>query len=187
MTQETPMTEEQRGDGTPNDGAANGAPTADEKQESVVTQAEFQAAQAKAQEYLDGWQRARAEFANYKKRVEREFKDNQQMAAGDTIKALLPILDDFERAISNVPAELGGNSWVNGVTMIQKKFNKFLEDANVTIIDPTGQPFDPNQHEAIGMDEATETVPSGHITITMQRGYLLGERVLRPALVRVAQ
>lgn len=148
---------------------------------------DYQAAQAKAQEYLDGWQRARAEFANYKKRIEREMKDNEVMAGGETIKALLPILDDFERAMANIPADLTGNPWINGMSMIQKKFNKFLDDANVTLIDPTGQPFDPSQHEAIGTDAPTDAAPSGCVTVTMQRGYRLGERVLRPALVRVAQ
>lgn len=193
MTQETPMTNEQAAEGAANgaDTAARNQPEAQEEQVTVTpeqaTQAELEAAQTKAQEYLDGWQRARAEFANYKKRVEREMKDNQHLAAGDTIKAILPIIDDFERALANIPPDLAGNPWINGVSMIQKKFNKFLETANVTVIDPTGQPFDPGQHEAIGTDEPTDAAPSGHVTITMQRGYLLGERVLRPALVRVAQ
>jgi molecular chaperone GrpE len=187
MTQETPMTDDQR----QADGAAAAAQdtngTQAQQEQAAVTQAEFQAVQTKAQEYLDGWQRARAEFANYKKRVEREMKDNQHLAAGDTIKALLPILDDFERAMANLPPELAANAWINGVNMIQKKLNKFLDDANVIIIDPTGQPFDPSEHEAIGTDQPTEAAPSGHVTVTMQRGYKLGERVLRPALVRVAQ
>jgi len=198
MSQETPMTEDekQRADGeqanAAGDNAAatsstNGAESAQAEKQETVTVTEFQAAQAKAQEYLDGWQRARAEFANYKKRVEREMKDNQYLAAGDTIKALLPALDDFERAMAHIPADLAGNPWVNGMSMVQKKFNRFLDEANVTIIDPTGQPFDPGQHEAIGTDEPTDAAPSGHVTITMQRGYMLGERVLRPALVRVAQ
>ncbi len=198
MSQETPMTEDQKqraegeqattaGDNAAAANSTDGTESAQAEKQATVTVTEFQVAQAKAQEYLDGWQRARAEFANYKKRVEREMKDNQYLAAGDTIKALLPALDDFERALANIPADLTGNPWVNGMSMVQKKFNKFLDDANVTIIDPTGQPFDPGQHEAIGMDEATDTAPSGHVTVTLQRGYMIGERVLRPALVRVAQ
>ena len=179
MTQETPVNDEQRAEGE-----TNGAEVSEGQQ---VTQTEYQAAQVKAQEYLDGWQRARAEFANYKRRIEREMKDSEYLAAGDTIKSLLPVIDDFERAMANLPADLTRNSWINGLSMIQKKFNKFLDDANVTIIDPTGELFDPNQHEAIGTEEPTDAAPSGHVTTTMQRGYLLGERVLRPALVRVAQ
>ncbi len=70
--------------------------------------------------------------------------------------------------------------------MIQRKLNKILENYNVTVLDPTGEPFDPNLHEAIGMEDSDD-VESGHVTATMQKGYVLGERVLRPALVRVAK
>ncbi len=143
------------------------------------------AAQAQAQEYLEGWQRARAEFANYKKRVEREMKDSHSNAAASVLKDILPVIDDFERATSSVPANLKDEAWVGGVNMILRKLNKVLDDYNVTIIDPTGQPFDPTRHEAIGMDDS-DTVESGHVTVTMLKGYVLGDRVLRPALVRVA-
>ncbi len=151
-----------------------------------MTQAKYDAAQAQAQEYLEGWQRARAEFANYKKRVERELKDSHSSAAGTVLKDILPVIDDFERAMNNMPEDLQGNSWIGGVTMIQRKLTKILENYNVTIVDPTGELFDPNQHEAIGMEDSDD-VESGHITVTMQKGYVLGERVLRPALVRVAK
>jgi molecular chaperone GrpE len=163
------------------------ADASSEEQGQVVTQAMVDAAQAKAQEYLDGWQRARAEFANYKKRVEREIKDSQSSAAGSVLKDIVPVIDDFERAMANVPDELKENAWIGGVGMILRKLNKILEDYNVTVIDPTGEVFDPNLHEAIGMDEATEKIAAGHVTATVQKGYLLGDRVLRPALVRVAQ
>lgn len=195
-TPETPTTNEQHVEGaeptTENatDNATNGgAPATDasEQEEKVVTQKEFEAVQAQAQEYLEGWQRARAEFANYKKRVDRELKDTQSYAAGDVIKSLLPVIDDFERALANVPADLQENAWVNGVSLIQRKLNKLLEDYKVTVVDPTGEPFDPSIHEAIGADEASDETPSGHVTATMQRGYMIGDRVLRPALVRVAQ
>ena len=143
------------------------------------------AAQVQAQEYLEGWQRARAEFANYKKRVERELKDSHSSAAGIVLKDILPVIDDFERAMSNVPENLQDDPWVGGVGMILRKLNKILDNYNVTVIDPTGEPFDPNRHEAIGMDDSTD-MEAGHVTATMQKGYLLGDRVLRPALVRVA-
>ena len=156
------------------------------EQEQVVAQAKYDSVQAQAQEYLEGWQRARAEFANYKKRVEREMKDSHSSAAGSVLKDILPVIDDFERAMSNMPDELKDNAWIGGVGMIQRKLNKILENYNVTIIDPTGDAFDPNLHEAIGMDEAGE-IESGHVSATMQKGYLLGDRVLRPALVRVAR
>ncbi|MCL4250071.1 MAG: nucleotide exchange factor GrpE [Anaerolineae bacterium] len=142
-------------------------------------------AQQKAGEYLEGWQRARAEFANYKKRVERELSENHQMSMGTAFKSLLPIVDDFDRALASVPAEIKDDPWVNGVAMVQRKLYKMMEDNGVVAFDPVGEMFDPNRHEAIGTDPESDA-PSGQITLTMQRGYMIGDRVLRPALVRVA-
>ena len=155
------------------------------EQEQDVTQAKIEAAQAQAHEYLEGWQRARAEFANYKKRIERELKDSHSAAAGTVLRDILPAIDDFERAMSHVPENLQDDPWVGGVGMILRKLNKVLDDYDVEVIDPTGELFDPNRHEAIGM-EASDEVEAGHVTATMQKGYILGDRVLRPALVRVA-
>ncbi len=156
------------------------------EQEQTVSLAEYERLQSQSQEYLDGWQRTRAEFANYKKRVEREMQDSYQSASADVLKGLLPIIDDFDRAIANVPQGLSDEPWVNGVIMIQRKLVKLLDEFGIEPVDPTGQPFDPKLHEAVGMDEASD-VPSGHVTATMQKGYVIGDRVLRPALVRVAQ
>jgi molecular chaperone GrpE len=158
---------------------------ASEEQEQVVTREMYNTVQTQAQEYLEGWQRARAEFANYKKRVEREMKDSYGSAAGSVLKDILPVIDDFERAMNNVPEHLQGDPWVGGVGMILRKLNKILEDYNVTVIDPTGEPFDPNRHEAIGMEDSSD-MAAGHVTATVQKGYVLGDRILRPALVRVA-
>lgn len=144
-----------------------------------------ESASDQAQEYLAGWQRTRAEFANYKKRVEREMKDSARMGSLDAVSKVLPIIDDFERALNNVPDDLQDNAWVSGMTLLFKKFEKLLAESDVTILDPVGQPFDPNQHEAIGMDES-DTVESGHVTVTLQKGYVSGDKILRPALVRVA-
>jgi molecular chaperone GrpE len=154
-------------------------------QENTVSFADYQKLQTQSQEYLEGWQRARAEFTNYKKRVDRDMKDSYQNAAGDVLKSLIPVIDDFDRAMANVPGDLEGNLWISGVEMIQRKLNRILDDFGVTTIDPTGEIFDPSLHEAIGQD-ADANVPTGHVTVTMQKGYKVGERVLRPALVRVA-
>jgi molecular chaperone GrpE len=140
---------------------------------------------AQAEEYLAGWQRTRAEFANYKKRTDRELSESRQRGALDTLGKILPIVDDFERAMGNIPAELQGNPWTNGVTLLLKKFEKLMAEHEVTVIDPVGEPFDPSRHEAIGMDDS-DTVESGHVTVTLQKGYISGDKVLRPALVRVA-
>lgn len=140
---------------------------------------------SQAAEYLAGWQRTRAEFANYKKRIEREMGESRQRGALDSLTKLLPIIDDFERAMQNVPAELEGNAWVSGVSMLLPKLEKLLNDFEVQPLDPVGQVFDPSRHEALGMDDS-DTVESGHVTVTLQKGYIAGDRVLRPALVRVA-
>ncbi len=150
-----------------------------------VSKTEFDAAQAQATQYLESWKRERADFDNYKRRIERERKTEREHAAVETLLALIPVIDDFERAMQNVPADINGNPWVNGVGMMLKKLHKLLDEQRVTLIDPTGAPFDPNLHEAIGIDADTEA-DSGTVTVTMQKGYLLGDRVLRPALVRVA-
>ncbi len=147
--------------------------------------AEVVAAQKAAQDYREGWQRERAEFANYKKRVEREMADLSQSAAADAFKSLLPALDDFELAMSNVPADLQSHAWLNGMGAVQRKFVKALSEAGITLIDPKGQPFDPSKHEAVAMEDSSE-VESGHVTATLRKGYAFGERVLRTALVRVA-
>lgn len=133
----------------------------------------------------EGWQRARAEFANYKKRAEREKQEGLKRGALDALTKLLPIFDDFERAMENVPEEMAENPWVSGTSLILRKYEKILDEYDVIIIDPVGELFDPRMHEAIGMDDSGD-VESGHVTMTLQKGYMSGDRVLRPALVRVA-
>lgn len=133
----------------------------------------------------EGWQRARAEFANYKKRAEREKQEGSKRGALDVLTKLLPIFDDFERAMENVPEELAENPWVSGTSLILRKYEKILEEYDVVVVDPVGELFDPRMHEAIGMEDSDD-IESGHVTTTLQKGYMSGERVLRPALVRVA-
>ena len=142
-------------------------------------------AQKEAQANEDGWQRARAEFSNYKKRIERERTELFQRAALDTLQALLPIIDDFDRAFESVPGHLEEDPWIGGVAMIQRKFAGVLEQYEVEAIDPTGAAFDPNLHQAIGAEESDE-VESGHVIATLQKGYRAGDTVLRLALVKVA-
>jgi len=144
---------------------------------------QLEEAQTQASEYKDNWIRSQAEFQNYKKRVER---DNEMIRAGmkgDIVKRILPILDDLERALQNRPA---GESWADGIALIVRKFQTLLENEGVKKIDAEGAEFDPNFHEAIS-HEPSEEVESGHVIEVVQNGYILGERVIRPALVRVAQ
>jgi molecular chaperone GrpE len=166
-----------------NDAAA--APTHPTPADSQPTSEEVTKLKAQVDEYLALAQRTRAEFANYKKRADREISESKQKGALDALSKGLPIIDDFERAMENIPADLQGNPWTNGVSLLLKKFEKLLNEHEVTALDPVGQPFDPTRHEAIGMDDS-DTVASGHVTVTLQKGYISGDKVLRPALVRVA-
>lgn len=140
---------------------------------------------AKAGEYLDGWQRARAEFANYKKRVLKENTEIRQVARGDVIKIYLDILDDLERALDDKPTQGEGKSWSEGIELIVQKLHNRLEAEGIKPMNPLGEEFDPNIHEALMKAESDE-YESGQIMEVMQKGYWIGDKVLRPALVRVA-
>jgi len=141
-------------------------------------------AEATVAELRDGWQRAQADFINYKSRVQRDQELMKSVMKGDIIKKFLPVLDDLERALQNRPADSG--SWIGGIELIHKKLQSILESEGVTRIEAEGQLFDPNFHEAIS-HEPNETVESGHVIAVVQNGYMLGDHVIRPALVRVAQ
>jgi molecular chaperone GrpE len=157
----------------------------EEENELEAVRAELEQAQAQAAEYLDGWQRARAEFANYKKRVEAERQELRRTSTEALLLKLLPVVDDFERAFQALPEDTTDAAWVDGFTMILRKLQAILESQDVTPIEATGQPFDPAWHEAV-MQEETDKHPDGYVTEEMQRGYRLGDRVLRPSMVKVA-
>jgi molecular chaperone GrpE len=139
--------------------------------------------EAKAAENLDGWQRSVAEFQNYKKRIDRDRESDKAYMKGDLIKKVLPVLDDLERAMLNKPEQ---DAWANGIELITRKLQSVLESEGVERIHAEGAAFDPNFHEAISY-ESVEGVESGHIIAIVQNGYMLGDRVVRPALVRVAK
>lgn len=142
-------------------------------------------AQSKAAEYLEGWQRSRAEFANYKKRADREREEVYQVAAADTLRKILPIIDDFDRAVANVPTDKANDDVIKGFSLIHRKLVGLLENSGISVLNPVGEPFNPTLHEAIGQDDSSD-VPSGHVSAVLQKGYVFGDKVLRPALVRIA-
>ena len=144
---------------------------------------QLDAAQAKVAEYKDGWARSQAEYQNYKKRLDRDNELMYVSMKGDIIKKVLPALDDLERALQNRPAE---NAWASGIELIVRKLQNMLESEGIKRIQAEGEEFDPNFHEAISHEPA-DGVSSGHVIAVVQNGYMLGERVIRPALVRVAQ
>lgn len=148
---------------------------------------EVEQLQAQAQEYLDGWQRARAELANARRRFEKERAEAGLYANAELVRKLLPISDDFERALAVVPEEVRGQPWTEGFFMIHRKLQLAFESAGVLPIPvQPGDVFDPTVHEAVTHEEDAGYA-TGAVIAEVQKGYRLGENVLRPALVRVAK
>jgi len=155
--------------------------------ELTALREELEKAKAQAAEYLDGWQRARAELANARKRFEKERSEAGQLANGTLLRRILPVLDDLDRALKTLPADLQEHSWANGIVLVQRKFLAVLESEGVKPIEvKPGTRFDPAWHEAV-THEDHDTFKEGEIIAEVQKGYLYGEQVLRPALVRVAK
>jgi molecular chaperone GrpE len=158
----------------------------EEVDELTALHRELEEQKAKVAEYLDGWQRARAEFANYKKRIEKEQEDMIKSANGAFITRLLPVMDDFERAFQTLPLGLMGMTWLEGIVLIQRKLQILLEQEGVVVVETEGQVFDPTLHQAVTHEESEEH-EEGQIIGEVQKGYKMGDKVLRPSLVRVAK
>ena len=135
---------------------------------------------------LDGWQRERAEFSNYKKRVERDHAQSRQDITGSIIKKYLVILDDLELALKGKPNDGPGEAWANGIELIARKLLSIIEAEGVERIYENKVQFDPIIHEAISSEENAD-FDSGEVIEVIRQGYKLGDRVLRPAMVRVAR
>jgi molecular chaperone GrpE len=152
----------------------------------TALEAELAEAKAAAAAQADQLQRIAAEFQNSKRRQEKQLADAIDRAGSHIIQQLLPVIDDFDLAFNNLPAELTAeeSGWVDGFRQIQKKLVTILTDQGLTPI-PTEGVFDPNLHEAI-TSEPRDDVESGHIIQTLRAGYEYKGRVLRPAMVRVA-
>jgi molecular chaperone GrpE len=135
----------------------------------------------KADEYLANWQRAQADFINYKRRAEQERLEFNSFANAGFARAILPILDDLERAIDAIPEDFAKHDWVEGVKLVERKFKTSLEGQGVKPILSLGMQFDPNLHEAIRQDKGQE----GMVIAEYQKGYMLNGKLLRPARVVV--
>jgi len=128
--------------------------------------------------------RTAAEFDNYRKRVERERRDLADFMKADILTEILPIVDNFERAIQAPSAD--GDSLRKGVELIHKQMLDFLRKRGVTPIEALGTDFDPNFHQAV-IHESTPFHREGEVIEELQRGYMLGDKLLRPAMVKVAK
>jgi len=148
---------------------------------------QLQKARDQAAEYLEGWQRARAEFANYKRRMEAERQEQIRLANGGLVYQLLPILDDFERAEDTLPDNLRTLTWVDGVLLIARKLQTLLETAGLEPIQALGEPFDPNVHDAVIYEPVDDAALDHRVVEELQKGYLFGGQVLRPTMVKVGR
>jgi molecular chaperone GrpE len=138
-----------------------------------------------AGEHYDRFLRAQAELENYKKRVEREKSSLVQYGNEELIKAILPVIDNLARAIDHPPGE-DSDGLKDGVKITLNQLLQVLEKFGVTPIPSVGEPFDPSKHEAMMQVESTDHEPNT-VVAELQKGYFLNDRLLRPAMVSVAQ
>jgi molecular chaperone GrpE len=153
-------------------------------EDGAALRAEVEKLQAERNLLLDRMARLQAEFDNARKRAAREQQDYKDFALADAIKNLLPVVDSFDRALAtNVDKT---DDFRAGVELIRKQLQDALEKLGLRPIPSKGEPFDPRLHEAIEMVD-TDAVPDHHVVDELQRGYKLKDRLLRPAMVRVAR
>jgi len=145
---------------------------------------EIEKVKAERDALLDRLARLQAEFDNARKRAVREQQEFREFAAADVIRNFLPILDSFERALKAASPDVA--DFRSGIALIYRQFQDALQKIGVQPIAAVGQPFDPRVHEAIEMVDTTD-VPDHHVLDELQRGYKYKDRLLRPAMVRVAR
>ena len=196
LLQDKPLAENQENDLTDEDETivpAEETPETDDETidaatDDVVTQlvTEIKEAIKARDEWEDRYLRAAAEFANARRRAELRADSEVRAARERLLNSIIPIVDDFERAFQLVPADETDSTWVNGFALILRKLQGSLLREGVTVIEAEGQPFDPSLHQAV-MVEEVEGAESDTVVAVLQQGYMLDDKVLRPAMVKVAQ
>ncbi len=160
---------------------------AEEGEVALTLEEQLEEARQEAGKNLEGWQRAVAELANFKRRQEEQRKLQRDRIKAEVLEGVISALDDMAIAFQHVPEELDGQlvGWVEGFRLVQRKLDKILDDQNVMPVSTEGE-FDPNLHEAVSYEES-DNHEEGQIIEELRRGYQIGSRVIRPALVRVAK
>jgi len=147
--------------------------------------------QQAVQELTEALQRERADAANIRRRHDEQTANLKNVVKANVVRELLPAIDNLERSLIHTPTELADHDYVKGVQGVVKQFGKALADIGVERIPTVGQPFDPRYHEAVSMDEGSPSTSSGQAALVevvseeLQAGYLLGEEIIRHAMVRV--
>ncbi len=166
---------------------AQSAKSTEEEMTVEELQKALDESRSQAQEYLEGWQRERAAFDNYRRRVEQQREQTRRELLISIIKRYLEVLDDLELALKNKPTKGAGAEWAKGIELIYRKMLNILESEGIKPIPAEpGMQFDPRYHEAIS-HEPHDVHESEQIIEVLRRGYMIGDQVIRPALVRVAQ
>jgi len=158
----------------------------EEVSEQLEEPTELELLQAKLDEQENSYLRLRADFDNYRRRVQKDTEAASKYRAQSLVSDILPVLDNFERAIDTAPQTEEAQSFVKGVEMVYRSLKTALEAEGVQEIAPDGQAFDPNFHQAV-MQEPSEEHESGIVIQTLQKGYQLKDRVIRPAMVKVSE
>jgi len=160
----------------------------DEKKENAETQQSIEGLtkalaeeKARAEENMAGWKRAQADFVNYKKFAEQEKADICALANAGLLSNILPVVDDFERALSTIPEEKANQSWVEGFNLIRAKLNDTLKKQGVTQVQALGMEFDPRKMDAISCCPGKRDI----VIQEVEKGYMLNDKVIRPAKVVV--
>lgn len=175
--------------GTPEMHEPNAASTHEETGASAyitALQAELSEAQANAEDSEKRYVYLQAEFLNFKRRKEEQDKELQKFTNREIVLGLLPVIDNFERALQAAEQTKSYEGLIGGVNGTLKQFNAFLQKAGVTPIEAVGKEFDPNYHEAIGHTDSSG-LPANTVAEEVQRGYIMHDRVLRPSLVKVSE
>jgi molecular chaperone GrpE len=141
--------------------------------------------QRERDDYHDRWMRKAAEFDNYRRRIERERREQADQAVVNLLQDLLLVVDDFDLALT-VDAGEGGAAYRKGVELIHAKLHDMLRKQGVTPIEAIGADFDPNVHQAV-IQEPSDDHRDGEVIGELRKGYMIGDRLLRPAMVRVAK
>lgn len=157
----------------------------DEKESEMKNNNDYEKLLTESLEYFEGWQRERADFLNYKKRIEREQASLKAYLTSEIIKNYLVINDDLELALKNRPDSEECGGWFEGISLIYQKLISILEKEGLELIPAKGE-FDPSIHEALTQIDHPE-MESGEIVEVMRQGYKIGDRVIRPALVIIAR
>ena len=153
----------------------------------ATLKAEITDLQKQNEDYLDSLQRERASFANYKRRIDLDNASYAERLLGEHVKFFLPVADDLERSLQHRPEDPDCASWISGIELILQKLLKTLAAKDVRPLDlKPGDMFDPNTQEAV-THEDNDTYTDGQIIEVVQTGYQIKDRVIRPALVRVAK